>query len=78
MALGSQVCSAPRVGTAGHCIVSRIGCPSGGDKLKVFISYARRDTAAADALVAALQSREFEVLIDRRSLPFGDEWQAEL
>ena len=36
------------------------------DKLKLFISYSRRDMAAADALVAALEGEGFEVTIDRR------------
>jgi hypothetical protein len=48
------------------------------DKLKVFISYSRRDVTAADALADALSSRQFEVTIDRRDLPFGEKWQAEL
>ncbi len=51
---------------------------SASSKLKVFISYSRRDSAAADALVDALQARGFEVTIDRRDLPFGEKWQAEL
>lgn len=52
--------------------------PDDGQALKVFISYSRRDTAIADALLEALTSHGFEVLIDRRSLPFGERWQAEL
>lgn len=48
------------------------------DKLKIFISYSRRDAAAADAIVAALTERGFEVKIDTRDLPFGEEWQKEL
>jgi hypothetical protein len=48
------------------------------EKLKVFVSYSRRDATAADALVAALTARGFEVAIDRRDLPFGEKWQAEL
>ncbi|MEQ1698306.1 MAG: TIR domain-containing protein [Hyphomicrobiaceae bacterium] len=50
----------------------------GATKLKVFISYSRRNSAAADALVEALAARGFEVTIDRRDLPFGEKWQAEL
>jgi hypothetical protein len=49
-----------------------------GDKLGVFLSYSRHDMAAADALVTALEARGFEVLIDRRDLPYGEEWQQEL
>jgi roadblock/LC7 domain-containing protein len=48
------------------------------DKLKVFISYSRRDAVAADAIVEALQARGFELTIDRRDLPFGQKWQEEL
>ncbi len=48
------------------------------DKLKIFISYSRTDAAAADALVTALEARDFEVTIDKRNLPFGEEWQKEL
>lgn len=51
---------------------------AGNDKLKVFISYSRRDAVAADALVAALTARDFDVKIDTRDLPFGEEWQKEL
>jgi WD40 repeat protein len=47
-------------------------------KLKVFISYARTDMAFADRLVAALEARGIEVLIDRRDLPLLEEWQREL
>jgi WD40 repeat protein len=47
------------------------------EKLRVFISYSRRDSAVADALVDALDNR-FDVTIDRRDLPFGEKWQAEL
>lgn len=48
------------------------------DNLRVFISYSRQDADAADALVDALAIRGFEVTIDRRDLPFGEKWQAEL
>ena len=43
--------------------------PSSGDRLKLFISYSRRDMAAADALVTALDGEGFEITIDRRDLP---------
>lgn len=46
--------------------------------LKLFISYSRQDAVAADALVADLEAQGFEVTIDRRDLPFGEEWQGEL
>ena len=48
------------------------------EKLKVFISYSRQDLTSADELVAALEENGFEVIIDRRDLPYGEEWQAEL
>ena len=47
-------------------------------KPKVFISYARKDMAFADRLVAALGARGLEVAIDRRDLPLLEEWQREL
>lgn len=46
--------------------------------LRVFISYSRRDAEFVDALVAKLESAEIEVLIDRRDLPYGEKWMAEL
>ena len=48
------------------------------DRLKVFISYSRHDFVMADALVDSLQGHGFDVTIDRRDLPFGEKWQAEL
>jgi TIR domain len=48
------------------------------DKLNLFISYSRRDMAVADALVTALEGEGFEITIDRRDLPYGEEWQKEL
>lgn len=50
----------------------------GLDKLRIFISYSRRDASAADALVEALAARGFEITIDRRDLPFGEKWRDEL
>src|SRR5262245_29582845 len=49
-----------------------------GDKLKLFISYSRRDMTAAHARVAALESEGCEVTLDRRDLTDGEEWQKEL
>jgi len=46
--------------------------------IKLFISYSRRETAIADVLVGSLEARSFEVMIDRRDLPFGELWQKEL
>ena len=47
-------------------------------KLRVFISYSRRDRTFADRLVAALELHDIEVIIDRRDLPLLEEWQNEL
>jgi TIR domain-containing protein len=47
-------------------------------KLIVFISYSRADVAFAEAIVDALKTRDFDVLIDRRDLPYGEEWKPEL
>jgi WD40 repeat protein len=47
-------------------------------KLRLFISYSRKDAALADRLVLALEANDFEVTIDRRDLPYGQEWQKEL
>src|SRR5262245_7504297 len=52
--------------------------PREAHKLRVFISYSRRDMAFADRLVSALESRDLEVMIDRRDLPLLEEWQNEL
>ncbi len=46
--------------------------------LHVFISYARDDINVADKLVSRLEERDFKVRIDRRDLPYGEEWQREL
>lgn len=48
------------------------------EALKVFLSYSRRDMTFADEFVAALEGAGISVTIDRRDLPYGEEWQAEL
>lgn len=45
------------------------------ERLKVFISYSRADMGITDSLVEALEASGFEVLIDRRDLPYGEKWQ---
>jgi hypothetical protein len=55
-----------------------MGEQTASDKLKLFISYARHDLPAAEGLVSALEAEGFEVKIDRRDLPYGEEWQKEL
>ena len=46
--------------------------------IRVFISYSRRDLEIADRLVEALDGEGFQVIIDRRDLPYGEEWAKEL
>src|SRR6516225_4712785 len=48
------------------------------DAIRVFISYSRQDLVAADRLVTVLEAEGFKVIIDRRDLPFGEEWLGEL
>ena len=43
-------------------------------KSKVFISYSRKDMAFADKLEAALNARDFEVLIDRQEIYAFEDW----
>lgn len=47
-------------------------------RLKVFISYSRRDCDFADRLVSALEKHDIEILIDRRDLPTLMDWEREL
>ena len=47
-------------------------------EVSVFISYSRVDIKAADLLSEQLRKRHFEPLIDRRDIPFGEEWKKEL
>ena len=48
------------------------------EKLKVFISYSRKDLAFTLRLVAALEARGLDVLIDTRDLPLAVEFKTEL
>ena len=49
------------------------------DKRRVFLSYVRRDTAEiAEQLHRALQERQFDVFLDRFSVPPGDDFQRRL
>jgi hypothetical protein len=52
--------------------------PQNGERLKIFISYSRTDVVIAERFVVDLEENGFEVLIDRRDLPYGEEWQPEL
>jgi len=49
-----------------------------GPKTKVFICYARADLDFADRIVAALEKRGFEPLIDRRDIADFRPWREEI
>jgi hypothetical protein len=50
-----------------------------GEKLKVFISYSRRDSAAfADELMAGLELAGFAPFLDRHDIAAGEDWEARL
>src|SRR5262250_3130432 len=50
-----------------------------GEKLKVFISYSRKDSAAfADGLVAGLELVGFAPFLDRHDISAGEDWEARL
>src|SRR6267154_1763784 len=49
------------------------------EKLKVFISYSRRDAAVfADELVAGLELAGFAPFLDRQDIAAGEDWEARL
>ena len=49
------------------------------EKLKVFISYSRRDAAEfADDLVAGLELAGFAPFLDRHDIAAGEDWEARL
>src|SRR5215472_14480377 len=50
-----------------------------GEKLKVFISYSRKDSAAfADELLAGLEVAGFAPFLDRHDIKPGEDWEARL
>src|SRR5215475_3042036 len=50
-----------------------------GEKLKVFIAYSRKDSAAfADELVAGLEVAGFAPFLDRHDVKPGEDWEARL
>src|SRR6478672_4689286 len=52
---------------------------AGAEKLKVFISYSRRDAAEfADELVAGLEVAGFAPFLDRHDIAAGEDWEARL
>ena len=53
--------------------------PGSGEKLKVFISYSRKDsTAFVDELVLGLEDRGFTPILDRHDIKPGEPWEARL
>ena len=53
--------------------------PGAGEKLKVFISYSRKDSAEfADELVAGLEYGGFAPFLDRHDIVAGEDWEARL
>lgn len=46
--------------------------------MQLFISYSRTKTEIADILTTQFEAAGHEVVIDRRNLPYGEEWQKEL
>src|SRR5881227_1421424 len=52
---------------------------SAGEKLKVFISYSRKDSSDfADELVAGLELAGFAPFLDRHDIAAGEDWEARL
>src|SRR5262245_65526231 len=50
-----------------------------GEKLKVFISYSRRDSSDfADELVGGLELAGFAPFLDRHDIAAGEDWEARL
>src|SRR6516225_2379723 len=50
-----------------------------GEKLKVFISYSRKDSATfVDELVAGLEVGGFAPFLDRHDIAAGEDWEARL
>lgn len=56
----------------------RSGDKSLDARLRVFISYSRRDLAFAERLVAALETRNIAPKLDTRDLPTLEDWRREL
>jgi hypothetical protein len=49
-----------------------------GEKLKVFISYSRKDEGFAQEFVAGLELTGFLPYIDKRDIAAGEDWEARL
>ena len=52
--------------------------PTSTQSGRIFISYSRSDTGIADLIYSALVSDQFDVTIDRRNLPYGEEWAKQI
>src|SRR5262245_3908712 len=65
--------SLPRV--SGMLATSNTAAQVGEKRLKVFISYSRKDSDFADGLEAAFTACGFETLIDRQNIATGEPWQ---
>lgn len=54
--------------------------PGAGDqlRLKVFISYSRKDEGFAQELVSGLKAASFEPYIDQHDIAAGEDWEARL
>ena len=52
--------------------------PPAEQKIKVFISYSRKDLAFAERLVGALNARGFEAYLDKKDIAPGEPWQDRL
>jgi hypothetical protein len=50
----------------------------GDRKLKVFISYSRKDEDFAQDLLAGLQAAGFESYLDKHDIAAGEDWEARL
>src|SRR6266550_1590181 len=49
-----------------------------GEKLKVFISYSRKDSTFADELLTGLQVAGLAPFLDRHDIAAGEDWEARL
>src|SRR5262252_4022804 len=52
--------------------------PGAGEKLKVFISYSRKDSTFADELLAGLEVAGFAPFLDRHDIVAGENWEKRL
>src|SRR5258708_40213754 len=50
----------------------------GDRKLKIFISYSRKDVDFAEELLAGLELTGFEPYLDKRDIAAGEDWEARL